>query len=551
MFSLHKVTGCLILIGALWVMGWPLKVQAQALTPPPVPPFGVHIDPNVTPSDLEALQSLGVGWVRFAVSWAQVEPIPGQGYRWEQYDRPLKALSSAGLRPILIITDVPEWAAQPLPQDDTRKGCGPVRPEAETAFRDFIQALVERYGAPPYNVTYWEIANEPDYIPAAARPLSELNEISLGGCFGLVWRSAYVRHLETAYRAIKAVQPTSTVVIGGLAYDYFYWPERGERGVFDPLFLDVVVGEERALDVADALGLHAYSEWAERWAPWGPDIQGKINYVRAQLDAWGYQDKPIVLTEVGRPSRSPNGPGDYTPQKQAAYVPKVFARVLAVIPKEPLIWYNLRDLPNETAAFGLLTADGTPKPAFTAYRFAVRQFSGAQHLTSIRQPPPNWEWPLDRVEAYLYTNDQGPFLVLWATGQEEVTVRIPGDTLQLWDLFGEPVLITDGSDGDIDRRVDGMISLGVDASPVYLRGEGIGSLQAQQSLAAVPPTPTPWPTLTPTPPTFWERVTIYRPSPLNTLWVPLGLLILSGLLGILTVITMAHAGAPFERRDNE
>ncbi len=534
----RRWVGTVGLVLLLWLIWAPLS-HAQA---DPPNRFGVHLVGEPTATRVEALQSLGVDWVRLALSWREVQPTPDATYRWEMYDTWFATLAEAGVRPIVIIGDIPDWAAMRHPNDGRIRGCGPVRAEAVPAFQAFLRHLVARYGRPPYNVTHWEIANEPDYIPRVARPRSEVGEVDLGGCFGLVWREAYARHLRQAYEAIKAAQPNAVVLLGGLAYDYFYWPERGERGPFDPLFLDVVVGEQKALDYADALALHAYPEWADRWWPWGPGIQGKINYVRAQLDAWGYLDTPIILTEVGRPSQPwvMTQRSDYTPAAQAAYVPKVFARVLAVLPDQPFIWYSLEDVPTKDPPehFGLLEANGRPKPAFAAFRFAVRRFRGARLVRAYTMPPPNMQWAPQNVEAYLYRRADDAFLILWSVNGR-TTVRVQAAAVMVWSPLGQEREVRDGGPGDDDGASDSHITLTLGNTPMYLEGDVIRRLaQVPHPAVTRAPTPTPWPTLTPTPATFGERITVYRPFPLNQPWFPLGLLVLAAAAAAVTTVAL-------------
>ncbi len=130
-------------------------------------------------------------------------------YEWpEKEGQEVAVLSAYGLTPIAVIHNAPDWA-----QASPGSACGPVHPDAMVDFARFLTAAVTRYSQPPYNVHHWEIWNEPD------APL--VPEDKGWGCWGRPdlpnWGGeAYAELLRVAYPAIKAADPSATVIMGGL-----------------------------------------------------------------------------------------------------------------------------------------------------------------------------------------------------------------------------------------------------------------------------------------------------------------------------------------------
>jgi hypothetical protein len=110
---------------------------------------------------------------------------------------------SAGLEPILCLTDAPAWAKDPTQS-------GEVRPSAKWYGR-FAHAAAIRYsghfGGLP-RVRYWQALNEPN-LEANLAP-ARVN----GSLFSPDWYRGMVNAFA---HGVKAVDPTNLVIAGGLA----------------------------------------------------------------------------------------------------------------------------------------------------------------------------------------------------------------------------------------------------------------------------------------------------------------------------------------------
>jgi len=456
-------------------------------------------------SDAQAARELGASWVRIPIYWKDLQPTENTPIDWDALDAGFQRLADNGLRPIVDIYQIPTWSAMEHPTLHDHPTCGPVRPDKMAAYTGFLQELVRRYSKPPYNVKYWELYNEPDKIHTLAP------NINIGGCFGQIWYDEYVRMLKAGYEAIKAVDPDAVVANGGLAHDWFYffktdptWDYPND-GLFDPYFMDEVIGKRRAGDWFDVFNFHTYYAWRWYWEyyGYGKDVLAKYNYMKEQLAGYGYGDKPIIITEVGMRSYDPDNPQEISEQSQARYVLKLFARLLTVMIDRPFIWYSLRDTGpysvSSTNSHGLIRNDGTFKPAYHVYHFGVQQFTGARFVGMTGDYG-------NTIEGYRYEKNGKEFWVMWykSTQYAEREVPIPWPRVRITTMQGDQqTIIEDGGPGDRDGKVNGQVRVAIPQDPVYLDAP-------DGPVGTATPTATPTPTITPTP--TWTPTTTQTPT---------------------------------------
>ena len=181
---------------------------------PPEPSiFGTQINPGFVNSVLTPTVKGNYSWVRYDnLFWSQVEAVQGERdwTKLKLFESEISLLSRAGRIPLVIVRGTPTWAQQKPPYV-----CGPIREDALDDFADFMRELVERYSRPPYNVTYWEIWNEPDVESTFVNPNS------LYGCWGepddpYYGGGYFAEMLKKVYPAMKKANPNVQIVIGGL-----------------------------------------------------------------------------------------------------------------------------------------------------------------------------------------------------------------------------------------------------------------------------------------------------------------------------------------------
>lgn len=403
------------------------------------------------------MASAGARWTRSWLSWDSIEPIRIDNtlahpatFHWQDTDARLLAARQAGLEPIFLLGGNASWAADSF--------CGPLHPDAEPDFQRFLRAAVVRYSAEPYRIRLWEIYNEPDSVFG-----------SQGFCFGTRGH-LYPRSLKLAYEAIKAADPNSLVLFGGISYDFF----TTEGGAFDPNFLDDALAAG-AGPYFDILAFHYYPAFAERWEPYGPyglGVAGKAAYLRQELARYGL-DKPLALTEIGQPTRGPDtDPASYNEIATARFVAPALAsaRMAALA---PIIWFTAVDKPNEPYDYGLLDAQWQAEPSFAAYRTVLAALQGADFLDELPVSGPGGGHAL-RFGHRACTEGQTlacPYerivVMAWSEPAESVlTLATPG----LWrvDRQGVARWVADGGPLDLDQARNDELHLQLTIDPLVL-----------------------------------------------------------------------------------
>ncbi len=132
--------------------------------PGPLPSvFGVettYIDQNL----LNKAGNIPIYWWRYnAFLWNEIEEFdvdPPQ-YDWTKVQEAnLIAASQQGYTIVAVVKNTPHFA-QAI-NDPVNIPCSPIRSNQTVEFIEFIHELAVRYSAPPYNIRYWQLGNEPD-----------------------------------------------------------------------------------------------------------------------------------------------------------------------------------------------------------------------------------------------------------------------------------------------------------------------------------------------------------------------------------------------------
>jgi hypothetical protein len=182
------------------------------------------IRPASVPADVAAMHVVNGSWVRLLVHWSLVAPQGSsepQGfdasdpadprYFWAPIDQFVRTAAADHLKIILTPFQAPTWAEGPNAPNSSKVGDGAWDPDA-TDFGAFMHAFAERYsgsfpdplniGAALPRVKYWEIWNEENLPGNLAAP-------------NLV--DEYRSLLNAGYGAVKSVNRTNVVIVGGLA----------------------------------------------------------------------------------------------------------------------------------------------------------------------------------------------------------------------------------------------------------------------------------------------------------------------------------------------
>jgi hypothetical protein len=411
------------------------------------PLFGVQIYFDITNNHpgLQSMTNLPTVWVRKPVGWAKIESVDTtpDHYNWAMYDNQFLNAWSNNLKIIGTIGQNPRWAAQ--------YSGGPVYSDQMDSFLEFVSALVERYdgdgvrdapGSPV--VEYWEFYNEPDNSWAYFADRG-------WGYWGN--RGAeYAELMAEVYPVVKSANPSAIVLMGGIAHDYF----SDTGGPFDRAFVDDFLAAGGGTYI-DFFNFHYYPVFAPNWDPYGHDLIGKTNFLKAKLAIYGIGSKPIAITEIGR-STDPNASSGVSEEEQSRYVLRAFSRAIAADIKI-MTWFTLNDLDAQNIT-GLTDANFIPKPSYLVYQTMTTQLADVSYQRALTGS----ELGSSQAEGYVYQRGLETVYIVWTNDDSPAQMTIQASHVTRVDKFGASTTIFDTTDG----VADGLVIVNYDGSPVYL-----------------------------------------------------------------------------------
>ncbi len=374
--SLLLLLLCVVLVG--------LAQPAAALADRPDPRFGI-VEAFVNAA---AAAEAGAGYTRIVLRWDVIQPAGPDDWKPANVPDPFVAAElAAGRQVMAVLIGTPAWAAL-NPED----GAGAV-PNMD-AWAAFTRRMAQHYRG---RIAHWVIWNEPD-VWEAGHP-------------GHTWAGSvedYHRLMKTAYLSIKSVDPDVQVALAGLTY-FWDWTH-GRRQYLDRL-LEVSAADPEAAALGgafDAVVYHLYFNPRQT-----PEVLAEA---RATLARYGLAGKALWVNETNAPPSTdpqepPWSPARYTItlEEQAAFVIQEFSLAFAAGAGR-VGFYKLRntaDHPESIEPYGLLRADDSPRPAFTAYRVLTTYLAGFRSARRERQGD---------VEAVTFDRGDATVTVLWTWG---------------------------------------------------------------------------------------------------------------------------------------
>ncbi len=156
-------------------------------------------------TDLNDIKALGATEVRILIPWAVIEPTPGAN-DWSTLDYIVNTANQDGLAILGVINSSPAWA---IPAGSA---IYTTPPSSDAAFASFAATVATRYAG---QISAYEVWNEPNsYAFWSPTPSA----------------AAYTQLLQATYPAIKAADPTATVIAAGLIYDRQLREHRHQSG---------------------------------------------------------------------------------------------------------------------------------------------------------------------------------------------------------------------------------------------------------------------------------------------------------------------------------
>jgi hypothetical protein len=282
-------------------------------------------------SSIAMMKMAHVGIVRLDVSWTRVEKVQGV-FDFEKLDFIIDELGKQDIRALGILHYNPDWTGKQWNE----------APDTEL-FLNYVRKTVENFKD---RVMYWEIWNEPD-APEYWLPQDNLK--------------AYSALLKQVYPAIKAIDPSAQVLVGGVT----------KAPVFSMKKIYRLAGK----DSFDIVNIHPFVN---------PNQENSIKELKIlhtrlikAMEFFDDGDKPIWFTEIGCPGTKPDVTipwwfGDSPSEaQQAEHVKSVYTEALNLKGVDKIFWAFWRDTVHFRSGvdyFGLIRGDYSPKPAFDVYK---------------------------------------------------------------------------------------------------------------------------------------------------------------------------------------
>ncbi|MFN2617034.1 MAG: hypothetical protein ABR581_07910 [Thermoleophilaceae bacterium] len=316
--------------------------------------------------EVRTLSRRGLRSWRAILDWDGAERRRGR-WTWLGYDRLVARLASRQLSPVFLLTGCPSWACH-------RGGLGPPRTaEAKAAWAEFVRRAVRRYGN---GGSFWRARPRLRYRPVGYWQV--LNEINGRDQWPHPSAAAYAALLRRTAAAIRASDPSSRVVLGGLGENMTqrlrtYLPDLYRQPGF-AASIDVVA--------------------VEGYSPRPRDVARIMRTTRRIMRQFGDLAKPVWITEMSWATGGGPHPFVTTRRLQARKLRRAYDLLLACRDHwnlKRVFWFSHRDRPVARGQAdywgnhnGLLTAGGRWKPAMRVFLHYVRKRLPRSHRTSCR-----------------------------------------------------------------------------------------------------------------------------------------------------------------------
>ncbi len=322
------------------------------------PGFNLSMSTAEIDAALDGLAATHVRWLRVDFDWSVIQAAGPHDFDWSRTDRIVDAARARNLSIVALTAYTPEWARPPGTPDKNP----PTNPDD---YARFVSSAAQRYAS--LGVTTWEIWNEPN-VSTFWSPKPD--------------PGAYTALLVRASAAIKHVEPHATIISGGLAPA----SDNASGSQIDIRTFLTRVYAAGGGHAFDAVGLHPYSFPQLPLFP--ADYNTFLNtpaLYQVMVDH-GDAAKRIWGSEIGAPTAG--GGGAVTDAVQSAIVTQAYQQWTAWTFTGPLIWFAYEDSGSDAfdreEHFGLVDADGHPKPALNVFAAVVRALLARQ----VQHPNP-------------------------------------------------------------------------------------------------------------------------------------------------------------------
>ncbi len=392
--------------------------------------FGVEIDfvdktPEQIGALLDAAKRGGVNLIKTRFDWATLQPTRESPFLWTQYDTVVREARVRGLKVVGILGDSTQWASTAISTDPNDWRYSPPKDREIPAWENYVKRVVGRYKV---DVQAWQVWENP----------SAQNFRSIARSYRKLARAAVDAARQSDPNAIvHAAEP------GGVDLDFI--SDLNSNGLTPSL---------------DGVQVYPVSQWQPGVR--NPAEQFVLPYatLREKLQVSDGKTRDYWVGGVNFPA-SEAGTGN---ADQADYLVQTFALALAQ-GSEKVFWNRLQDEPSggsATGGSGLLRADGTPRPAFSALQQISKNLAGKPYAGNLA---------FNRnAVALLFDDKKSGTLVAWApNGGATLTLSssaMPASAPDTISVATRPDSLVTDATGTVISPSDGVVR--VSNRPIFI-----------------------------------------------------------------------------------
>lgn len=306
---------------------------------------------GVPEADLSLMGGTNIASIRDDVYWSQVETDKGVYTIPDHVPHALDLAISKGLKPLIVLCYGNQFYDG---------GGMPVSEEAQAAFVRYVEFVANYFKG---KVQCYEVWNEWN-IGAGNNQSGSAPD-----------PAAYVSLLAKTSAALKRIDPTVVVLGGAVAgWDSGWVVKMLQNGAASHL---------------DGISIHPYS-YNSGWDGRPEVLVDWLGQLENTIRSYsGGRDIPLYMTEIGWPNQT--GALGTQPEVTAGYLSRLLLLASAKSFIRGIWWYDFQDdgtdISNAEHNFGLITYDGSPKPAWLMLSDMSGLLNDARFVANISADP--------------------------------------------------------------------------------------------------------------------------------------------------------------------
>jgi hypothetical protein len=276
----------------------------------------------------------GANVVRTGLNWLTIEPTKGT-FHWGATDALYSAMIAKGIRPIWILQNAPSWTWSSILNCLTLVCPGMAPATAHVGDGAALAAMAAQRYPQSAGIEVWNEPNITEFWKPTPDP------------------GVYTNLLKAVYAAVKKVDPTMPVVLGGLAGSMQTNGNWSQTNFLSKVF---AYGGGTSMN---AVSLHYYLELNQPGG-FAPYVQ-QLRDIRNQ---YGFGSLPIWITEVGMSTGNPGVTGAI----QASWLVAMYKQAQAMGDVQTVIIHQLMPYGpiGIDSGYSVLNRNFSTKPAFCA-----------------------------------------------------------------------------------------------------------------------------------------------------------------------------------------